>query len=143
MEKTKDESTKSEVRFNVRFERLKEDHERLKKKLSEVTELANAKEIALTKVENSVIAKQTRIDALKKRIEGTAARVTDVETQIKEVRQAYNKCGQEKAELNREIRARENKLQKIGNLLRTYEEELFSRDTEVMDKTSAIQQLQR
>ena len=68
MERVREDMKRADERQLMRYQRLKEEHDRIKKLLSEKTDKLSAKELELTKSENQVVGKNSRVDAFQKRL---------------------------------------------------------------------------
>ena len=142
MKQNKTDDADTVRRNKVRLDRLSDENERLKKKCQALTENLSKKELAHNKSETTNAMLQSRNDGFKKKNDELANRATGLESVNKDVRAAMLKLQTEKTQREREFQAKDTRVRKAASLIKAYEDEIFTRDSEILKKESNIGKLQ-
>ena len=81
---------------------------------------------------------QSRNDAFKKKNDELARRVQELDSTSKEIRATMLKLQTEKTQRDREFAAKDTRVRKAAGLIKAYEDEIFTRDSEILKKESRI-----
>jgi chromosome segregation ATPase len=119
-----------------------EENSRLKEQVDRLQGESTRKDTAVTKAETSAALHANRVEQIKRQINEGSANVARLEGKNKELKQKVLNLQNERTHKEKQFQAREQRLRKSAAVLRSYEEEIFSKDTEIIAKEKLLAKME-
>ena len=127
--------------MSVRATQIAEENERLRNKITGLQEAYAKQAKEMRQIENNAAQSVQQYTALQKKEKQQLAKIRNYEEQIRDLKNNIIKLQTERTNREREIGARERRIKKTASMLKSYEEELYSRDTVILKKTNELNTL--